>query len=440
MKRFNMISGFLILLFLPAALIGQPLELSLQESIQIALEQNIQFQTAAKSLEIADAKLYESLGNFLPTVDATLVKNIDEKVMSIEMPPFVPGTDPINVELDFTKNYQAALGLTQPIFTGGAVWFNYKQNLYALKAEEEKYRKQKLITIFDVKKSYYSVLLTEELIKVANEALSLTTQTYKTTKALYDQGVASKFELLNSEVEMENVKPRLIAAKNSRKLSELAFKNLLQIEDKNIFLTRELEFIDRKFTLDTLYKIANELRPDLKQMEYQENQMDYIVNLSYSAFSPIVALSANYNYRKDNFNFNFGNWDDYYSVNLVLSIPIFRGTKRIFKVQQAKAGLDQMRLARKAVVTGSKLEIERNYLIFYESIDKLKTQDHNITRAEENVRIANINYEEGMITSVEMGVAQMNLIQTRIQHLQSLYEYLVSLAAVEYSVGIENFN
>ena len=66
MKRFNMISGFLILLFLHDALIGQPLELSLQESIQIALEQNIQFQTAAKSLEIADAKLYESLGNFLP--------------------------------------------------------------------------------------------------------------------------------------------------------------------------------------------------------------------------------------------------------------------------------------------------------------------------------------------------------------------------------------
>jgi len=439
MRKNNAISGLLILLLAPIILVGQTVELTLEESIQIALKQNLQYLSSAKNLDIAESKLYESFGNFLPTVDATLIKNVDEKVMTVEIPPFAPGLDPISAEFDFTKNYQGILSISQPIFTGGAIWFNYKQNLYSLKAEEEKYRKQKLETIYNVKKSYYSVLLTQELIKVTEEALSLTTQAYKITKALYNQGIASKFQLLNSQVEMENAKPKLIETKNANKLAKLAFKNVLQIgDDKQIHMIDELKFIKSNFSLDTLYTIADEFRPDLKQMEYTEKRMDYIVNLSYSAFSPIVALSADYNYRNDKFNFKFGNWDNFYSVNLVLSIPVFQGTKRYFKTQQAQATLDQVRLARKALNTGSKLEIQNNYLKLNEVIDKINTQQNNVDLAEENVRIAQLNYEEGMITSVEMSAASLNLRIARTNYLNSLYEYLVSLAAVEKSVGIEN--
>jgi len=439
MKRCYMIAGISVLLLFPIVLFGQNVDLTLEESIQIALNQNIKYLSSAKNLDIAESKLYESFGDFLPTVDATLIKNIDEKVMTVEIPPFAPGLDPISAEFDFTKNYQGILSITQPIFTGGAIWFNYKQNLYSLKAEEEKYRKQKLETIYNVKKSYYSVLLTQELIKVTEEALSLTTKAFKTTKALYDQGIASKFQLLNSQVEMENAKPKLIETKNANKLSKLAFKNVLQIgNDKQIHLVDELTFRKSNYSLDTLYTIADKLRPDLKQMEYTEKQMDYIVNLSYSAFSPVVALSADYNYRNDKFNFKFGNWDNFYSVNLVLSIPIFQGTKRYFKTQQAQASLDQVRLARKALNSGSKLEIQNNYLKLNEVIDKIKTQQNNVDLAKENVRIAQLNYEEGMITSVEMSAASLNLRIARTNYLNSLYEYLVSLAAVEKSVGIEN--
>ena len=431
----------IILLMIPVAASAQISELSLKESIRIALDQNLQYRGAEESLEIARAKMKESYGNFLPNINVSLIHTLDEKLMEFEMPPLAPGMDPTPVTIDFTKDFMASLQIRQPIFAGGAIWFNYRQNFYNYRAEEQNYIKQRLSTIFQTREAYYNVLLTEELITVSEEALKLNEGLLKNTELLYEQGMANKFEVLNAEVQYENIKPRVIEAKNSRNLAMLGFKNLLQLETRNdLILTRGLEFIERDFNLDSLLILSNQIRPDILQMEYQQNRMDQFVNLSYSTFSPTLALAADYNYRKDDFSWDMNKWEDNYSVNLVLSIPLFRGTSRIFKVQQANAAKRRVDIAQQAVITGVALEIEANYLKFYVAIEKLKLQSKNVERAEENVRIADLNYTEGLITPLEMSVAQMNLIETRIIHLKALYEYLISLAALEESVGIENLN
>ncbi len=441
MNRIRFLHYILFLFLLPFAVFAQGRELSLQESIRIALDQNLQYRSAEKSLDITKSKMYESIGNFLPRIDASLIRNIDEKLMEVEMPPMGPGMPPTKIAIDFTKDYMAALQLQQPIFTGGALWFNYRQNYYNYKAEEQNYRKQKLATIFDVKKTYYGVLLSEELIKVSEEALHLSERLFKNTKLLYEQGLASKFQLLNAEVELENIKPKVLEAKNNCKLALLAFKNLLQLQSEDeIHLRRGLQFIERKFALDSLLSLAKNIRPDIQQMHFTQKRMDKLVDLSYSAFSPVLALAADYNYRRNQFDWDVNKWQDNYTINLVLSIPLFQGATRIFKIQQAKAARHQVDLAETAVNTGAALEIKKNYLNFHVAIEKHHSQQKNVERAEENVRIADLNYKEGLITSLEMSVAQMNLIETKIINLKTLSDYLISLAALEKSVGIENIN
>jgi outer membrane protein TolC len=441
MKQMSFLCSTLLLFMLPLSVSAQKMELSLHQSIQIALKQNLQYQSSEKSLDIARSRMYESIGNFLPTIDATLIRNVKEKLMEIDMPPLSPGMPPTKITIDFTKDYQAALKLRQPIFTGGAIWNNYRQNHYNYKAMEQNYRKEKLSTIFQVKQAYYNVLLTEELVKVAEEAMKLRTDLYENTKLLYEQGMTSKFQLLNAEVEMENVKPRLIESRNNTKLAVLAFKNILQLEvDKFIEFTRNLEFVEREFSIDTLLQLAHRIRPDILQIEYQSERMDNLVYMSYASFSPILALAADYGYRRDSFTWDINKWEDNYSINLVLSVPLFQGTQRVFKIQQAKSTRDQVELAVIAVKTGADLEIKKNYLKFHVAIEKLNSQEKNVSRAEENVHIADLNYKEGLVTPLEMSVAQMNLIETRILYIRSLYEYLISLAALEKSVGIENMN
>jgi len=441
MKQNFFIIIVLLLCFIKTHVSAQEIELSLNRSIEIALEQNLQYQSARKSLDIARAKTRESISGFLPKIDATLIHNLDEKLMQINIPPLAPGMDPIHATLDFTKDYMAVLALKQPIFAGTAIWSNYRQNYYNLKAEEQKCRQQKLTTIFNVKKSYYSVLLTGELVKVSEEAYRLSESLFNNTRLLYDQGLASKFQVLNSEVEMENVKPRLIEAENNRNLTVMAFKNLLQLNSHDgIRFSHPLKFVEQSFSLDSLLTLVHTIRPGILEMLYQKNRMDKLVDLARSSFSPALFLTADYNYRRDQFSWDPGNWEDYYTVNLVLSIPLFQGGQRLFKVQQARVARQQVEVAVKAVTTGAELEVKKNYLKFNEALEKIKSHSKEIERAEENVRIASLNYREGLITPLEMSVAQMNLIQTRTLNLKALYDYLISLAALERSVGIENIN
>ena len=91
MKQLSFLCSTLLLFMLPLSVSAQKMELSLHQSIQIALKQNLQYQSAEKSLDIARSRMYESIGNFLPTIDATLIRNVKEKLMEIDMPPLSPG-------------------------------------------------------------------------------------------------------------------------------------------------------------------------------------------------------------------------------------------------------------------------------------------------------------------------------------------------------------
>jgi len=428
-------------LFFSLNITAQTHKLSVKESIQIALEQNLQYRISEKSVEEAEAQKQEAIGEFFPTVNFNLIKNLAEKVIEIEIPPMAPGMPPVKTSIDFTKDYQAGMSVTQPLFTGGAIYNNLGQSVYNLRAVEENYRSQKLVTIFEVKKAYYNILITEQLIIVANEAFKLAENTWKMTKLHYEQGIASKFDLLTTEVAMENIKPKITRSENANQMSILGLKNLLYVDLKDkIILTDSLKYERRTFSVDSLLNIAYKQKPELLQLHYRKEQMGKIVDLSYSSFLPKLFLQADWAWRKNSFNWDPSKWDNNYSVNLVLSIPIFEGTKRIYQVQQAKINYNQIELSELALVAGTELEIKNNYLRLLQSIKNIDSQMKNVGRAEENVRIAELNYAEGLITVIEMSNARINLTDSQTQLLQLLYDYLIAVAALEKSAGIENWN
>jgi outer membrane protein TolC len=81
-----------------------------------------------------------------------------------------------------------------------------------------------------------------------------------------------------------------------------------------------------------------------------------------AAALPSLAIAGSYNFWADQFNFRKRNWQDYYSVNLVLTVPLLNGFQVHSQVGQSKALLKEIEWNRKGLAETVKLEVQQALL------------------------------------------------------------------------------
>jgi len=152
---------------------------------------------------------------------------------------------------------------------------------------------------------------------------------------------------------------------------------------------------------------------------------------------PTIALSGNYNFWADNFNFQKDNWQSYYTVNLAFSIPIFNGFAASARVAQSKAMIKEIELADKGLQDMIKFEVRQAILKLKEAHESLLSQEKNVEQAQESLRIAELNFTEGMATTLDVSSAQAALSQAKTNYSQALYDYVISRAQLEKAMGVD---
>jgi outer membrane protein TolC len=72
-----------------------------------------------------------------------------------------------------------------------------------------------------------------------------------------------------------------------------------------------------------------------------------------------------------------------------------------------------------------------------EARESLLSQEKNVEQAQESLRIAELNFAEGLITILDIGQAQTALTQARVNYSQVLFDYMMALAEVDRATGVE---
>lgn len=414
----------------------EKITLTLEDSIKLALEQN-PFYLAEKAKEDqASYMVREAVSSFFPALNAQGTYILDKKVMTIEMPSFIPGMPPQRIKLDFTRDYQFSLSFSLPLSAGGRLVSGYKQANYNLMSTKEAIRQSMQETVFNVKKAFYGYLLAKKFVEVSEEAVSLADKHWKNVKSLYDVGMASKFDLLRSEVQVANLKPQLIRAKNGLSTAELGLKTLLGLDLKQpIEVKGELSYKEFEANVDAGVAQALANRPEMNQLKFQQQMAAEMLKMARGAYLPTLAIGGAYNYWGNRFKFTKDSWESYYSVNLVLNIPLFNGFVNSAKVGESKAVLRQLDYSRKGLSEMVKFEVQEAILSLQQAKESLLSQEKNVEQAQEAVRIADLNYAEGLATNLDVSFAQMALTQAKTNYSQALYDYALALAQLEKAVG-----
>jgi outer membrane protein TolC len=150
---------------------------------------------------------------------------------------------------------------------------------------------------------------------------------------------------------------------------------------------------------------------------------------------PTLALGGQYNIWADALNLRKGTWQNYYTISLSLSLPIFNGFESQARIGQSKAALREIEWTRKGLTNAVAFEVRQASLNLNQARETLLSQEKNVEQAREAVRIAELNYAEGLATNLDVSTAQVALSQARTNYSQALYDCVITQAQLEKAVG-----
>jgi len=441
MKRTWAILGVLLLLVTAPFVQGAPNVLTLERSIDIAMENNPGYQTAEKELAKAKAGVWEAYSRVLPELSANaslqhswaLQESTVPNFLKQAFPPTFPGyedmPDFIRIAFGMENTWQYGATLNQPLFLGGAGIAGIRIASAGARASRMNLQSRRQNLIYNTTDAFYSCILSKEVVKVQQDALEQARANLEVVTKKYEAGTASKFDKMRAEVNLANKRPEAISAKNRL---QMALTNLRVIvglpKDEEIEVDGTLLYVKDVFaeaSLDELQQMALNHRPEVEALKERKYIQKKNITIAKSSFLPKLFFQTNYSFLANTNELDISQ-DDFskgFTSSISLQIPLFQGLKNSKQYQKAKLDYRIALDNEESLENGVTAEVELAYNNFQESMEKYQSANQSVDLAQESFDLANLRYEEGASTQLDVWAAQLALTQARLNYLSSLYEY-----------------
>ncbi len=263
-------------------------QLSLQQTIEAAIEANLRLQQSREDVAAARANKNASITNFFPTLNARYSYLHRNKPTTQSL--LTPTGQLIDVTINPDEEYNFVTSFTQPVFTGFALINQYKIADMGLNAAKitENIRRQDVI--LDAKNAYFSLLKAQKLQMVALDTVRQIAAQKEVAENMYQVGMSPLNDLLQSQVQLANARQRLISAKNNMEVAKSQFNTLLrrpvnapvQIEDILDYtpFVHDIDYCLAQADTQRLELQVADLEIQIAQKEYRLSQRNYYPSIN----------------------------------------------------------------------------------------------------------------------------------------------------------------
>lgn len=410
---------------------GNIVDLSFEQAYELMLENNNSLKFHNEKIKQAKFEKNSAIGQFSPKVvmNSTYLHLSDE--MNLTTRDKVMGMPvAITSHIQDKNLFTFGGGVVWNIFTGGKLLSNHAAARAKYEVANEQYRDIKDELTVELVKRYYGLRLARDVADVRKQTADCIENHVKDAKLLEKEGVISKAERLHAEVAYADAMRDYKASLRDVNIIEEGLKTLIKADGVNLRDVRiepaSLLFVfdETGVDVDAMKQNALVNNPKIKQLEQKRKIMDAKYHAKVADYMPTVSLFAMDIVGSSNLSETIPRGAIGGSANLVL----FDGFSRTNDVRAAKA-------ERKSVAyetENAKYNIECLVVKQYQELMKNKeTYDlagKSLETAEESLRVANLSFKEGFGTSLQVTDAQMMLLKIKIERLNSIYKYDVTLA------------
>lgn len=406
-------------------------DLRIEDAIKLGLAYSPSIQNALQEREKAKGQLWTAYGEALPTVEVNAdYTRLDQvNVVDLGVTSFAVGDE---------DNWSYQVTVTQPLFKGGSIPAAIRGAKLFQFLSDETIRQTVQDVIFEVAVAYYDVILAQHLYAVQESAFEFAKANVKDVTAREQAGVAIPFDRLRAEVEVSNVEADLIRQRNQLNRARTALFRAMGVSQRSeVNLATELAYVpmEPEFELAVLRAFTN--RPELFQGELDVRLQHVALRILYSDYLPEVEAWAWEKWAKpDPHQSSRIDWNNQWMAGVRLTWTLFDGLQREGNIIQQRAVLRQSIIAL-ADAEQRVLEEVRNALFDLEDArDGVKSQQRNLERANEALRLVTIGTREGVNTELEVLDARDALTETRGLYYQALYAHVASRLQLQRALGM----
>ncbi|MBR4433049.1 MAG: TolC family protein, partial [Bacteroidaceae bacterium] len=277
----------------------ETLLLTLERAIQIALAVNPTIRIAEQDVQLKELAKLETTMGLLPeaNLSGSYQRTIEKQTMVMNNMQFKVGVN---------NMYSGGLSISLPVFAPALYKsMNLTRTDVELALESARASKQDLVC--QVTKAFYQLMLAQDSYAVLQKSLAQSEENFRIVAAKYDEGRVSEYDKISAEVQMRNLQPSVISARNAVDLSKLQLKVLMGVTaDVDVAVEGNLkDYEEQMYTsMLTTDSLSLEQNSSLMQMDLNSRLLQNTLAIQKTNFMPNIALQFNYMYTcmADNFD------------------------------------------------------------------------------------------------------------------------------------------
>ncbi len=427
--------GLIAFVFVSAAVGQEQKPLTLQQCIEIALKTHPLMRLSYRQLDAAVARSEQAKAQWQPELTFTGVQRRQGPTVSFTIPnPLTGGMTSIEIVKRDMRTLTAEF--RQSLLSFGRKSASIQGAVYQVNAASAMVQSVQAQLVLRVTEAYADVLAAQAMEEVARQAVERVKVVLKIAQARYEAGVTPKFDVLRAEAELAAAEEQLLTAQNGIALAKAALNQLLGRPTNAPIdlepLPEPVEVNPDLLKSEPFIKQALANRPEMRSLEWQIKSAEEFLKLAKADKNPLLLLTGSY-VRQTKTGFA----EDYqWGVNLVVQFPIFDSGRRESVVKEREATLEQVLAQKEQQERQIALEVEQAVRNFQVALQRLKTARAALASAEEAFRLAQVRYEGGVGTLVEVWDAQVALTRARANEVQALYDAHKAFARLVYATGL----
>ena len=342
--------------------------------------------------------------------------------------------------LDIQNIWVGNVSLVQPVFMGGKIVTYNQITNYTKELAKLMNAQQLQDLLYKTDETYWQVVQLVNKKKLVDAYVDLLRKTNEDVSALIEEGVATQADGLSVKVKLNEAEMAQTQVDNGLALSRMLLAQICGLPmDEPLRLADEA--LD-DFPLPAEDGVAvdvneaflnrNELQAlDLASKIYKKKERIVLADLL-----PSVAFSANYLVTNPSvFNGFKNDFGGMFNVGVIVRVPITAWWEGSYKRNAARAETRIKQLEWEDAREKIELQVNQSVYKVNEAGKKLAASTRNMESAEENLRCANVGFEEGVIPTLNLMEAQTAWMSARSALIDAQIEMRLTRVYLNKALG-----
>jgi outer membrane protein len=443
--------------------------MSIDDCIGYAIAHNPNLFVSNERIKAAKAGIGEQRANYAPRLTAKVNYNHNSN----------NGTRIVNSQ---SNAIGFSAGISEMIWDFGKTTAKINMAKYDTLAAQYDYDYEILNVIYDVKINYYKILSALANLDIYEQNVRIQNLNYERTKAMFDEGLKSKIDVVNAEVNLTDAKIQLVEGQNTLETALISLKNSMffqepeeliventenfnflradykkklervdsikptsnvvkKNEDGLIMLSSGIEHMDiiknfefqpLKLTKQNAVDKALELRPDLQSNIMLSKVQEESLKAIKRTYAPELTADLTWGYTK-----NEGSYSSPLQVGAGIGLGSINPYQIYYQIQEGEAYLDIANHNVNISKSDIYWEVQSNYVNMRQLERRIPLMNDKVKATLENFELADGRYSVGLNNYVELQDALANYNTSQLNFVEAVFQYNVARENLLKSMGIK---